>query len=97
MNSVDPWVKRLHLRASDDLDRRVHADIDRALAGTRTTTHPTIGRTIMTSSLTKLAVAAAVVLAGLLGLNIFSGPHGSGVAWAGIPDHVKAVIPSCSA
>jgi outer membrane lipoprotein-sorting protein len=91
MNSVDQWIKRLHLKASDNLNGRVHADIDRALADTQMTTHPTIGRTIMTSSFTKLAVAAAVILAGLLGLNILSGPHGSGVAWAGIPDHVKAI------
>ena len=45
----------------------------------------------MTSSFTKLAAAAAVVLAGLLGLNIFSGPGGSGVAWGAIPDHIKAI------
>jgi len=45
----------------------------------------------MTSSFAKLTVAAAVVLAGLLGLNILSGPHSSGVAWAGIPDHIKAI------
>ncbi len=91
MNNVDPWIKRLHLRASDDLDRRVHADIDKALAGTQTTTHPTIGRTIMTSSFAKLAAAAAVVLAGLFGWNILNGPHGSGVAWAAIPAHIKAI------
>jgi hypothetical protein len=34
---------------------------------------------------------AAVVVAGLLGLNTLSGPHNSGVAWAGIPDRVKAI------
>lgn len=44
----------------------------------------------MTSSFTKLAAAAVVVLAGLLGLNIFSGSHG-GVAWGAIPDHIKAI------
>jgi outer membrane lipoprotein-sorting protein len=90
MNSIDPWIKRLHCRASGHLDRRVHADIDKTLADTPTTTPLTIGRTIMTSSFAKLAVAAAVVLAGLLGLNILSGPHG-GVAWAAIPDHIKAI------
>ncbi len=90
MNSVDPWIKQLHLRVSGALDERVHADIDKALAETQTITPMTIGRTIMTSSFAKLAVAAAVLLAGLLGLNILSGPHG-GVAWAAIPDHIKAI------
>jgi len=90
MNNVDPWIKRLHLRASGTLDERVHADIDKALADTQTITPMTIGRTIMTSSFAKLAVAAAVVLAGLFGLNILSGPHG-GVAWAAIPDHIKTI------
>jgi len=91
MNSVDRWIRQLHLRASGELDRRVHADIDRVLAGTQTTTPLTIGRTIMTGSFMKLAVAAAVVLAGLLGWNALNGPHGSGVAWGAIPDHIKTI------
>jgi outer membrane lipoprotein-sorting protein len=45
----------------------------------------------MVSPITKLAAAAVVILAGLLGLNILSGPHSHGVAWARIPDHVKAI------
>lgn len=45
----------------------------------------------MISSFTKLAVAAAVVLAGLLGWNALNGPHGSSVAWAAIPDHIKTI------
>ena len=45
----------------------------------------------MTGSFIKLAAAAAVVFAGLLGLNILSGPHGGGVAWAAIPDHIKTI------
>jgi len=91
MKSVDQWIKQLHLRASDALDRRVHADIDRALADTQMTTHLKIGRTIMTSPFAKLAAAAVVVLAGMLGLNILSGPHGGGVAWGAIPDHIKTI------
>lgn len=44
----------------------------------------------MTSPITKLAAAAAVVLAGLLGLNIISNPTG-GIAWAQIPHHIEAI------
>jgi len=91
MKSVDQSVRQLHLKASEDLDGRVHADIDRALADTQMTTHPTIGRIIMTSSFTKLAAAAVVALAGLFGWNLLNGPHGSGVAWGAIPDHIKTI------
>lgn len=39
----------------------------------------------------KLAVAAAVVLAVLLGLNVIDTPSGNGVAWAQIPNHIASV------
>ncbi len=91
MNNIDRQVKRLHLKASGALDDRVHADIDKTLANTQTITPMTIGRTRMISSFTKLAAAAAVVLAGLLGWNFLNGPRGSGVAWAAIPDHIKTI------
>ncbi len=44
----------------------------------------------MAHPIIKLAAAAAVVLAGLLGLNIINVTH-TGVAWAAIPDHIKAI------
>jgi outer membrane lipoprotein-sorting protein len=91
MNSIDLWIKRLHVRASGELDTRVHADIDKALAKTQTTTPLTIGRIMMTTSFAKLAAAAVVLLAGLLGWNLLNDRHSSGVAWGAIPDHIKAV------
>ena len=45
----------------------------------------------MAHPIMKLAAAAAVILAGLLGLNIISVPHDSGVAWAAIPDHIEEI------
>lgn len=45
----------------------------------------------MLSPFTKLAAAAAVVLTALFGLNILSLSDKGGVAWAAIPDHIKAV------
>ncbi len=91
MTTINRQLKQLHLRASGALDDRVHGDIDKALADTPRTTPLTIGRTIMTVSFTKLAVAAVVLIAGLLGWNALNGPHGSGVAWAAIPDHIKTI------
>jgi hypothetical protein len=88
---IDNRVKQLHLRASDALDTRVHGGIDRALADEQKDMHPIIRRTIMAHPIVKLAVAAAVILAGLLGLNIIDVPHTGAVAWAAIPDLVKEI------
>lgn len=68
-------VKKLNLKASSDLDCRVHSDIDRALAET-TQIHPVhagphSGRHIMRNPMIKLAAAAVVVMAVVLGLNSF--------------------------
>ncbi|MGE5294090.1 MAG: hypothetical protein ACM3VT_04625 [Solirubrobacterales bacterium] len=89
-NQIDKCIRGLRLKASENLDRRVHREIDESPAVERTTIPLRTRRTIMTSSIAKLAVAAAVVLAGLLGLNIINNPSG-GVAWAQIPDHIKAI------
>ena len=66
---IDELVSKLQLRASDRLSERVHGDIDKALTDERQSTHPKIGRRIMISSLTKLAAAAAVILAVMPGLD----------------------------
>lgn len=89
-NRIDKRIGQLHLKAGDGLDERVHRDIDETLARERTIAHPAMRRTIMTNPMTKLAAAAAVVLAGLLGLNIINGP-GGGVAWAQIPSHIQSI------
>jgi outer membrane lipoprotein-sorting protein len=87
---IDRHIRQLHRQAGEALDRRVHAEIDAALANEQKDTHPVRRRLIMTSSIMKLAAAAAVVVATLLGVNIINGPHG-GVAWAQIPDRMAAV------
>ncbi|MCU0916872.1 MAG: hypothetical protein MUC88_20280 [Planctomycetes bacterium] len=91
MNSIDQKIGRLRLKASDNLSRRVHTGIDERLTNEQTTTVLTIGRTKMTHSMLKLAAAAAVVFAGLLGVSTLNGPHSSAVAWAQIPDHIQTI------
>jgi len=68
-------IKNLNLKASADLDCRVHGDIDRALAETDKTIpvhagpHPRSH--LMRNPMIKLAAAAVVVFAVILGLNPF--------------------------
>jgi len=45
----------------------------------------------MIGPMTKLAAAAAVVLAVLLGLNVIDTPGGSSIAWAQIPDRIASI------
>jgi outer membrane lipoprotein-sorting protein len=91
VNNIDKRIGRLQRQAGDGLNERVHKDIDRVLADRQTVAHSRMRRTIMTSPITRLAAAAAVILAGLLGLNVLDGPHAGGVAWGQIPDRVKAI------
>ncbi len=37
-NRIDKCIKELHLKAGEDLDRRVHAEIDKSLADEQTIT-----------------------------------------------------------
>lgn len=85
--SINKDLRQLRVRASKRLDDRVLG----ALADGQTDTTPEIGRSIMIGSSAKLAVAAGVILAVLLGLNMVSIPHAGGVAWAQIPDRVAAI------
>ena len=88
---INELVQQLQVKASDNLDNRVHGDIDQALAREQKTTTPETGRRIMIGPMAKVAVAAAVVLAVLLGVNVIETPGGSSVAWAQIPDRVANV------
>ena len=70
---IQKSIKELKLKAGSDLDHRVHGEIDRALADTTHTVHsePSIRRTIVKSPISKLAAAAIIVIAVVLGLSPF--------------------------
>ncbi len=87
---IHRYVQQVRVNASDRLSERVHSDIDQALADEKTMTTRISGRRIMIGSLTKLAAAAMMVLAALIGLNVVE-MSGSGVAWAQIPDRIDGV------
>jgi outer membrane lipoprotein-sorting protein len=93
--NVKRLIKNLNDTTNAQMDERVLADVLRALAESEKTTSastkPTIGRIIMKSPITKLAVAAAVIAVVVLGLVEFIGTSGSsGVVWAEVAQKVQA-------
>jgi hypothetical protein len=66
-DNINELIKKLKLKASPDLDKRVHNDISRALTKSEKTKsvqqEPNIWRTIMNSRIPKLAAAAVIIIA----------------------------------
>ena len=94
IDNIHKSIKKLHLKASAELDKRVHDDISRSLAESEKTesahTEPNIWRTIIKSRITKLAAAAVIIIAVLAGINYFGGSiDGASVAWAEMIESMK--------
>ena len=91
--NINDLIKKLKLKASTDLDKRIHGDISKELAESDKTksavVQPKIGRTIMKSPITKLAAAAAIVIAVLIVISQFGG-SGTSVVWAEVAQKVQA-------
>ena len=91
-DNINDLMKKLKLKASVDLDRRVHDDISKALAETQKTEsagdRPNIWRTIMKTRPAKLA-AAAVILIGVLVLTSVFVETNKSVALAGVIERVE--------
>jgi len=93
-DNTNELIKKLQLKASADLDKRVHDDISRALAESQKTasvgTRPNIWRTIMRSPITKLAAVAVIIVACVIGLSLWR-TTGSGIALADVLARVEQV------
>jgi len=74
-NNIHALIKKLHLKASAELNKKVHDDISAALAESQkiesAVTQLNIWRGITEGRLTKLAVAAAILFA--FGIGFFTG------------------------
>ncbi|KPK35997.1 MAG: hypothetical protein AMJ65_16870 [Phycisphaerae bacterium SG8_4] len=72
-DNVNDSIRKLQLKASTDLDKRVHDDISIALARSQgiepPVTGPTISRFITKGRVTKFAVAAAILIAFGIGFS----------------------------
>ena len=94
-DNINELIKKLKLKASADLDKRVHDDISAALAESEKTKsarpEPNIWRTIMKSRITRLAAAAVIIAGILLGLNFLGGPDMTSVAWAEVVENVEQI------
>jgi hypothetical protein len=93
-DNINEMIKRLKMKASTDLDKRVHGDISKALAESdkikSAVMQPNTGRTIMKGRIVKLSAAAAIAVV-VLGLFKFFGTDaGSGVVWADVVRKVGA-------
>ena len=70
---IHKLVKKLHIPAGAGLDEKVHREISRALEGPQEKKSPVIGlniwRIIMKSRITKLAAAAVIIIAVIVGIN----------------------------
>ncbi|MGD8786646.1 MAG: hypothetical protein PVJ60_04415 [Phycisphaerales bacterium] len=94
-DNINELIKKLKLKASADLDKRVHDDISKALAESEKTKsaviQPNIWRTIMKSPIVKSAAAAVIIALVALGLFEFIGTEmTSGVVWAEVVSKVAA-------
>jgi hypothetical protein len=91
---IKKLIKNLNDLTSARMDERVLGDVLRALEESEKTsalTQPNIRRTIMKSSITKLAAAAVIITAITLGLFEFIGTEKtSGVVWADVAQKVQA-------
>jgi len=89
-DNINDLIEKLQLKASADLDARVHDDISEALAGHEKTqsavTQPNIWRTIMKSRTSKLVAAAVIIIAALIINYQFST---SGVAWGALVEKIE--------
>jgi len=83
-DDINESIKGLHVKASANLDKRVHENISNALAESRKTkpvTSPVIWRTIMKTKTVKFAAAAVIALAVVGGMSFWPGRAPDGKKW----------------
>ena len=93
-DNLNEMIKKLNLKASADLDKRVHNDISMALAESdkkeAAVIQPNIGRTIMKSRIVKLSAAVMIAVVALGLFKFFGTDTSSGVVWADVVRKVGA-------
>ena len=88
--------KKLHVPTSSGLDERIHDEISRASVETNgnrpADPKPVLWRIIMKSRITKVAAAAAIIIAVFIGINLFGGKlEITGVAWGEVVKKIEQI------
>jgi outer membrane lipoprotein-sorting protein len=86
VKNLKQLIKKFHVTTNAKMDQKVKEDVLEVIRKFKKTqsalTQPNIWRIIMKSKITKLATAAVIIIAVVLGLNIISGPDMASVAWS---------------
>ncbi|MBN2180625.1 MAG: hypothetical protein JW715_01830 [Sedimentisphaerales bacterium] len=89
-DNIDQLIKKLQLKASADLDKRIHDKISNAPAKLNmketVVTRSYIWSNIMKNPMTKLAAAAVIIIAAFIGINQFDS---SNVVWAQVVEQLN--------
>ena len=84
-DNVNELIKNLKLKASADLDKRVHDDISRALVAPQKTnpaySRPIVWRTIMRTRTARLGIAAVIGVAVVCGITFWPSSGSDGKKW----------------
>ena len=91
VDNIEKSIKKLRYTASANLHDRVLGNVLDALDESEkqkpAVTVPNIWRIIIKSKVPKLATAALVIIAVIIGMNIFSGsPNGANLAWGDVEE-----------
>ena len=90
-DNINKSIKKLHIEPTAEMDKRIHDGISNAIKESKqktpATKKPDTWRIIMQKKITKLAVAAVIIVAVLIGINSFFGT-GTSVVWADVEEAV---------
>ena len=90
-----PYLENIEVSADAEMDGRILGDALAAMEESKKASpalsEPSIRRTIMKSPITKLAAAAVIIIAVLLGVKFAGGPDVANVAWGEVTSRVAQV------
>lgn len=93
--NIKKWIKDTNIDTNAKMDEVVLDDILKALEQSKKQTaakQPSIWRTIMKRKITKLATAAVIIIAVMIGINQFGGSFdGASVAWGKLAEKIEQI------
>jgi len=93
--NIEKLIKNINIETNAKTDKTVLGDVVEAFEKSKKTksaiTQPSTWRIIMKSRITKLAVAAAIIITVILGLKITGGPDIASVTWGEVIEKVEQI------